>query len=109
MRKTFLFFTILVLSSVLLVGQTLQNVQQSNRYRSTQDKTNFIFSTKSAVNTTVDEGTIVSIDKKSSAQLEELGTRYGWSRSNSQLEELGTRYGWSRSNSHLELLGKRYG
>ena len=96
MRKTFLFFAVLVLSSVLLIGQTLQNVQQSSRYRSTQDKTNFRFSTNSTTNPSVDEGAIVSIDKKSSAQLEELGSRYGWLRSNSQLEELGSRYGWLR-------------
>ncbi len=49
----------------------------------------------------------------STAQLEALGTRYGWSKSNSQLNELGdqvdTRYGWSKSNSQLDELGSRYG
>jgi len=46
---------------------------------------------------------------KSSVQLEELGSRYGWGKSSSQLDELGSRYGWGKSSSQLDELGSRYG
>ncbi len=108
MRKSILTLFVFVLSAFVVFAQVPQNVETASRYRSNVKKTTY---------KTVANNSIMSIDivqknineKKSNAQLEDLGTRYGWSRSNAQLEDLGTRYGWSRSNAQLEDLGTRYG
>src|SRR3970040_2192007 len=101
-------------SAIILVGvcsfgyaQTMNNVEEAVRYRVPQKAVQHHNSANSSE--TVDIQNIAVLESKSSAQIQELGSRYGYSRSNSQLDELGSRYGYTRSNSQLDELGSRYG
>ncbi len=104
--------------SVLLAGglfftglaQVADNVDEATRFRVTVD--NITTVAKQNSNTSIAEvnpSDVRILDNRSNAQLEELGSRFGWVRSNTQLEELGSRFGWVRSNSQLDELGGRYG
>ena len=101
-------------SAIILVGvyslgyaQTMNNVEESVRYRVPQDAVQLQNSANSSE--TVDIRNIAVLESKSSAQLQELGSVYGFSRSGSQLDELGSVYGFSRSGSQLDELGSVYG
>ena len=88
-------------SAIILVGvyslgyaQTMNNVEEAVRYRVPQNAVQLHNSANSSE--TVDIQNIAVLESKSSAQLQELGARYGFTRSGSQLEELGARYGFTR-------------
>ena len=110
MRK--LTLTFVLLSCVVIAGyaQVSENVEQAVRFR---------VNTEVTVNSTVqntdisvlrgEELVIPVLENRSNAQLEELGSRYGWLKSNSQIDELGSRYGWLKSNSQVDELGSVYG
>jgi len=87
--------------AIILVGvclsvnaQTMNNIEEAVRYRIPQVTVQLDNSSNSSE--TVDIQNIAILESKSSAQIQELGSRYGYSRSNSQLDELGSRYGYSR-------------
>ncbi len=91
-------------------AQVADNVEKATRYRVVQD--NIMTVSESQVSTNNSEQILsdaINVDLRSNAQLDELGSRYGWTRSGSQLDELGSRYGWTRSGSQLDELGSRYG
>ena len=92
-------------------AQVADNVQKADRYRATQDSRIITVSETHALSSNGEDflNDAVKVEFRSNSQLEELGSRYGWSRSGTQLEELGSRYGWSRSGTQLEELGSRYG
>ena len=86
------------------------NVEKATRYRVNQD--NIIAVPETHVSSSFSDEYLndaINVDFRSNSQLEELGSRYGWTRSSSQLDELGSRYGWTRSSSQLDELGSRYG
>ena len=90
-----------LLSAIILVGvyslgyaQTVNNVEEAVRYRVPQNVVQLNNSANSSE--TVDILNIAVLESKSSAQIQELGSRYGYTRSNSQLDELGSRYGYTR-------------
>lgn len=94
MLKTVLFFLLLAVFAVSSTAQVPDNVEKAQRNRIAQDK---ITVEKSYIQSSEQsEGNMLALESRSSAQLQELGTRYGWVRSNSQLDELGSRYGWVR-------------
>jgi hypothetical protein len=91
-----------LLSAIILIGvyslgyaQTMNNVvEEAVRYRVPQTSVQLHNSANSSE--TVDIQNIAVLESRSSAQIQELGSRYGFSRSGSQLDELGSRYGFSR-------------
>ncbi len=91
-------------------AQVADNVQKADRYRVTQDNRIITVSKTHASSSNGEDflNDAIKVEFRSNSQLEELGSRYGWTRSSSQLEELGSRYGWTRSSSQLEELGSRY-
>ena len=102
-----LFFLLLAVFTVSNTAQVPDNVEKAQRNRIAKDK---ITVEKSYIQSTEQsEGNMLALESRSSSQLQELGTRYGFVRSNSQLDELGTRYCFVRSNSQLDELGTRYG
>ena len=106
MRKTLFMVVIMVGAFVSGYAQTINNVEEAVRYRVPQDAVQL---ENSAVSGTVDEiENIAVLESRSSAQIQELGSRYAFSRSGSQLDELGSRYAFSRSGSQLDELGSRY-
>ena len=107
MRKALFSAVILVGVCSLGYAQTMDNVEEAVRYRVPQNAVQLDNSANSSG--AVDIQNIAVLESKSSAQLQELGGRYGFTRSNSQLDELGGRYGFTRSNSQLDELGGRYG
>ncbi len=107
MRKTLFIGVIIVGAFVSGYAQTMNNVEEAVRYRVPQDAVQF---ESSAISGTIDKmESIVVLESRSSAQIQELGSRYGFTRSGSQLDELGSRYGFTRSGSQLDELGSRYG
>ena len=108
---------ILILSLVIFGGlffsgiaQIADNVDQAVRYRISED--NITAVTESHNNTSILEenhSDMRVLEQRSNAQLEELGSLYGWVRSSTQLDELGSLYGWVRSSTQLDELGSRYG
>src|SRR3972149_1786866 len=97
MLKSMLFFLLLAVFTVSNTAQVPDNVEKAQRNRIAKDK---ITVEKSYIQSTEQsEGNMLALESRSSSQLQELGTRYGFVRSNSQLDELGTRYGFVRSNS----------
>ncbi len=91
-------------------AQVADNVQKADRYRVTQDNRIITVSETHALSSNNEEflNDALKVEFRSNSQLEELGSRYAFSRSGSQLEELGSRYAFSRSSSQLEELGCRY-
>jgi len=107
MLKNMLFYLLLAVFAISANAQVPDNVEKAQRNRISKDK---IMVEKSYIQSSEQASwNILTLENRASAQLQELGTRYGWVRSNSQLDELGTRYGWVRSNSQLDELGTRYG
>jgi hypothetical protein len=106
-----LFILSLLVGGLFLSGYAqVANVEKATRYRVTQD--NIITVPETHVSSLQSDEYLndaIKVDFRSNSQLEELGSRYGWSRSSTQLDELGSRYGWSRSSSQLDELGSRYG
>ena len=102
-----LFFLLLAVFAVTSTAQVPDNVEKAQRNRIAYDKVtvekSYIKSTEQS------QWNMLALENRSSSQVQELGSRYGWIRSNSQLDELGSRYGWIRSNSQLDELGSRYG
>ena len=108
----------LFILSILVVGlfisgyaQVADNVQKADRYRVTQDN-RIITVSETHTSSSISEEFLndaIKVEFRSNLQLEELGSRYGFTRSSSQLEELGSRYGFTRSSTQLEELGSRYG
>ena len=94
-----------------LVATSFAQVDEAVRYRVKGDAA-VIEQQTSISNYNESNGNLI-VQNRSNSQLEELGGRFGWSRSASQLEELGEdldgRFGWSRSASQLEELGGRFG
>ena len=95
----------LFILSILVVGlfisgyaQVAENVQKADRYRVTQDNRIITVSETHVLSSNNEEflNDAVKVEFRSNSQLDELGSRYGWSRSGTQLDELGSRYGWSR-------------
>jgi len=104
------FILSVLLGGLIISGyaQVADNVQEATRFSVTQD--NIIAVPETHNNSSeINLNDAINVDFRSSSQLDELGSRYGWARSNSQLDELGSRYGWARSNSQLDELGSRYG
>jgi hypothetical protein len=91
-------------------AQVADNVQKADRYRVTQDNRVITVSETHASSSNSEDfvNDAIKVEFRSNSQLEELGSRYAFSRSGSQLEELGSRYAFSRSGSQLEELGSRY-
>ena len=108
MRNTV--FTAILLSILFIQAYPADgNVEKAVRFRTTQSNSEIV-NTNAAVNfNTEDFSKLVVLQTKSSVQLEELGSRWGWIKSTSQLEELGSRWGWIKSTSQLEELGSRWG
>src|SRR4030065_2604905 len=78
------------------------NVEKATRYRVTQD--NIITVPETHVSSFISDECLndaIKVDFRSNSQLEELGSRYGWSRSSTQLDELGSRYGWGGGMTQL--------
>ena len=91
-------------------AQVADNVEKATRYRVTQD--NIIAVSETHASSSIVEEFLndaINVEFRSNSQLEELGSRYGFTRSSTQLEELGSRYGFTRSSTQLEELGSRYG
>jgi hypothetical protein len=105
MKKAILFATLLLAISPV-IGQSVDNVESAERFRDFKSAPQ-IESTTAIQN--CDLYILRVLDHKSSAQLEELGSRFGWGKSNAQLEALGSRFGWGKSNAQLEALGSRFG
>ena len=102
-----LFFLLLAVFAISSTAQVPENVEKAQRNRIDNDK---ITVEKSYIQSTEQsQWNILSLENRSSSQLQELGSRYGFLRTNSQLEELGSRYGFLRTNSQLDELGSRYG
>jgi len=95
-----LFVLSLFVGGLFITGfaQVADNVQKADRYRVTQDNIVITLSETHTSSLKSEEflNDAVNVEFRSNSQLEELGSRYGWSRSGSQLDELGSRYGWSR-------------
>ena len=91
-------------------AQVADNVQKADRYRATQDNRIITVSETHALSSNGEDflNDAVKVEFRSNSQLEELGSRYAFTRSGSQLEELGSRYAFTRSGSQLEELGSRY-
>ena len=87
MLKTIL--TVIVSGFLFLsFSQSTSNVEEAVRYSSA-------FSTSSLTSSNaVINSNISAIESRSSSQLNQLGTRWGWGDSNVQLNQLGTRWGW---------------
>jgi len=110
MLKTF-FSAVIIVALVVSAYPKNNNIEEAVRHRHIQT-TNQLETSDAAITTSprhVESATIVTLQNKSAAQLEELGSRYGFIKSTSQLEELGSRYGFIKSTSQLEELGSRYG
>ena len=90
-------------------AQVANNVQEATRYRVNQDNITALAERHAFQSFEVTQTEFKFLASRSSSQLEELGTKYGWVRSGSQLDELGTKYGWVRSGSQLDELGTKYG
>ena len=94
MRKTLLsaFF-----SSALLVSGFAQspNVEEASRFRAIQDGAKIEAQGVASLQKDLNFENPVLLNN-SSAQLEELGARYGFTKSSAQLEELGARYGFTK-------------
>ncbi len=107
-----LFILSLLVGGLFLSGyaQVANNVEKATRYRVNQDNIITVSEAQNSSSVTVEFlNDAINVEFRSASQLEELGSRYGFSRSGSQLDELGSRYGWSRSGSQLDELGSRYG
>ena len=96
MRKTLLTLLVFVFSAFFVFAQVPQNVETATRYRGNINKKVLKQAVSNRVISKIDEIQTGIYDKKSNAQLEDLGSRYGWLRSDAQLEDLGSRYGWLR-------------
>ncbi|GAB4297418.1 MAG: hypothetical protein Kow0098_21580 [Ignavibacteriaceae bacterium] len=97
--------------ALLLSGyaQVTSDVEEAVRFRVVTEQTTSIEGISIDAVTSSESSINAVIENRSNAQLEELGSRFGFIRSNSQLEELGSRFGFIRSNSQLEELGSRFG
>ena len=94
MRKTLFIGVIIAGAFVSGYAQTMNNVEEAVRYRVPQ---NAVQLENSAISSPMDKmESIVVLESRSSAQIQELGSRYAFSRSGSQLDELGSRYAFSR-------------
>jgi len=110
MKKSILLAGIILLLASSVWAQSTAIIEQAVRYRVIQNVETIPGDNPDAKfvqPTGLDKYNV--IESKSSAQIEELGSRYGWTISNAQLEQLGSRYGWTISNAQLEQLGSRYG
>ena len=95
MLKTMLFFLLLAVFAISGTAQVPNNVEKAQRNRIVKDN---VTVEKSYIQTfEQSQWNMLSLENRSSSQIQELGSRYGWIRSNSQLDELGSRYGWIRS------------
>ena len=90
-------------------AQVADNVQEATRYRVNQDNITILTDNHLTNTAEVTQSELKFLENRSSSQLEELGSKYGWVRSSAQLEELGSKYGWVRSSAQLEELGSKYG
>jgi hypothetical protein len=107
MQKFMLTTIIIVVCVISGFAQTTGNVDEAIRYRVNTSVT-ALEQTNSQISSMTVENSIV-VDNRSNSQLEEMGSRLGFTRSNSQLEEMGSRLGFTRSNSQLEEMGSRLG
>ena len=89
-----LFFLLLAGFAISSPAQVPENVEKAQRNRIDKDK---ITVEKSYIQSSEQSyWNILALESRSSSQLQELGSRYGFVRSNSQLDELGSRYGFVR-------------
>ena len=107
-------FTLLLLGAFMISAQASSpikknNVEQAVRYQVIQNRRTVQFNNFTRTRTITSDTRTRTLVDNSSAQLENLGSSYGWSKSNSQLDNLGSSYGWSKSNTQLDNLGSRYG
>ena len=77
-------------------AQVADNVQEATRYRVNQDNITTVTDHQPINISEFYQSELKFLENRSSSQLEELGSKYGWVRSSSQLEELGSKYGWVR-------------
>ena len=109
MRKLILSLTLCGGLFISGLAQVADNVNEATRYRVAQDNITAIAESHNLSSFEVTQTDLQVLESRSNAQLDELGSRFGWVRSSSQLEELGSRFGWVRSSSQLEELGSRFG
>ncbi len=94
--------------TISLSAQSVQNIEQPNRYKVYQNEISLSASAAVTENASVPAQILAA---KSNVQIENLGgdSRLGWTRSNSQIanlgDELDSRLGWTRSNSQIANLG----
>ena len=112
MRKTILTTGLVLTFAFAVNAQSLSNVEKANRFRTPQTKSAVTVQKATHINSTEISTTNSTINHKSAAQIEELGSRYAlaWSRNNAQVNELGSRYAlaWSRNGAQVNELGSRY-
>ncbi|MFQ5771398.1 MAG: hypothetical protein ACE5HX_12730, partial [bacterium] len=97
MKRTIMTTGLLVTLVINVNAQSTSNVEKAVRFRASQvQSTNVVQTTPQKMNSEKETSSlnVTALPNHSSAQLEELGTRYAvaWSRNAAQLQELGTRY-----------------
>ncbi len=106
-------FTLLLLGAFVISVQAKEpakknNIQQAVRFQVIQTtrtiQSNNVTRTRTS-NYDLRTRTLVN----SSAQVENLGSEYGYSKSSSQIKNLGSEYGYSKSSSQIKNLGSEYG
>ncbi|MBI9071844.1 MAG: hypothetical protein JEY94_09610, partial [Melioribacteraceae bacterium] len=107
MKKVIFSFIVITLFSTSLLAQSVSNVEEAVRTRVQHDVVSIDLSSDNVQNNAENVNNVSVYAKNSSAQLEDLGERFGWWRSNDQLDNLGERLSWWRSNDQLEDLGER--
>ena len=107
-------FTLLLLGVFVLSVQAKGPIQKNNiekaaRYQIIQNTRTVEFNKVNRTRTRTNELRTNTIVLNSSAQVDNLGSSYGYSKSNSQVDNLGSSYGYSKSNSQVGNLGSSYG
>ena len=107
-------FTLLLLCVFVLSAQASSpikknNVEQAVRFQVIQNSRTAQFDNSTRTRTVAYDVRTRTFVDNSSAQLENLGSVYGYSKSNTQLDNLGSVYGYTKSNTQLDNLGSVYG
>ena len=107
-------FTLLLLGVFVIAVQAKDPIQKNNiekatRYQVIQINRTVEFNNVTRTTTRTSEIRTRTFVDNSSAQVGNLGSSYGYSKSNSQVGNLGSSYGYSKSNSQVDNLGSSYG
>ena len=107
-------FTLLLLGVFVISVQAKDPIQKNNiqkaaRYQVIQNNRTVEFNNDTRTRTRTNELRTRTFVDNSSAQVDNLGSSYGYSKSNTQVDNLGSSYGYSKSNTQVDNLGSSYG